>query len=302
MGIIQSAPVPLRATRSTPNILNMTWETLPTVPDIRLDENQYTIIKKKAEERRYFLLEFDIRTHFRMGPIKYHNVMEIIRGTEFPDEYVIVGGHLDAYDVATGGIDCGVGVTNAMEAARLIIKAGGKPKRTMLFMLYAGEEFGLFGSKSWVLRNEDKLDKISNMFNRDGGPSCPTGIRLTEAMRKDMEKICAPMNSINPEFPFEILVREPRPIPARASGTDSGPFAVKGVPIMGPESGYPRGDNFSYGEIWHTERDMYNKMIPDYQKHSSIVTAILAYGVANLDHLLSREGYYITENDTDKKD
>ena len=302
LGIIQSAPVPLRATRSTPNILNMTWETLPTVPDIRLDENQYTIIKKKAEERRYFLLEFDIRNHFRMGPIKYHNVIGIIRGTEFPDEYVIVGGHLDAYDVATGGIDCGVGVTNAMEAARLIIKAGGKPKRTMLFMLYAGEEFGLFGSKSWVLRNEDKLDKISNMFNRDGGPSCPTGIRLTEAMRKDMEKICAPMNSINPEFPFEILVREPRPIPARASGTDSGPFAVKGVPIMGPESGYPRGDNFSYGEIWHTERDMYNKMIPDYQKHSSIVTAILAYGVANLDHLLSREGYYITENDTDKKD
>ncbi|MGB2907608.1 MAG: M28 family peptidase [Candidatus Aminicenantaceae bacterium] len=301
LGIIQSAPVPLRATRSTDNILSMTWETLPKVPDIKLDANQYDIIKQKVEERRYFLLEFDIRNHFRMGPVKYHNVIGIIRGTEFPNEYVIVSGHLDAYDVATGGVDCGVGVTNAMEAARLIMEAGGKPRRTMLFCLFAGEEFGLFGSKSWVRRNEDKLDKISNMFNRDGGPSCPTGIRVTEAMREDMEKICAPINSINPEFPFEILEREPRPLPERASGTDSGPYAVKGVPTMGPESGYPRGDNFSYGEIWHTERDLYNKMIPDYQKHSAVVTAVLAYGVANLDHLLSRDGYYMVEKKEDEK-
>lgn len=295
LGIIQSAPVPLRATRSTDAILNMTWETLPTVPDIKLEASQFERIKKKVEERRYFLLEFDIRNHFRMGPVKYHNVIGIIRGTEFPEEYVIVSGHLDAYDVATGGVDCGVGVTNAIEAARLVMEAGGKPKRTMLFFLFAGEEFGLFGSKSWVERNPDKLAKISNMFNRDGGPSCPTGIRVTEAMREDIEKICAPINGINPEFPFEVLKREPRPLPERASGTDSGPFAVKGVPTMGIEGGFPRGDNFSYGEIWHTERDLYNQMIPDYQKHSAVVTAVIAYGVANLDHLLSRDGYYIVE-------
>ena len=300
LGIIQSAPVPLRATRHTENLLALTWDTLPTVPDIRLDENQYKIIKKKVEERRYFLLEFDIRNHFRMGPVKYHNVIGIIRGTEFPDEYVIVSGHLDAYDVATGGVDCGVGVTNAMETARLIMEAGGKPKRTMLFILFAGEEFGLFGSKSWVERNKDKLEKISNMFNRDGGPSCPTGISVTPAMRADIEKICAPINGINPEFPFETEEREPRPLPERAGGTDSGPYAVKGVPTMGINGGYPRGDNFSYGEIWHTERDLYNKMIPDYQKHSSVVTAVTAYGVANLDHLLSREGYYIVKKE-DKK-
>ncbi len=295
LGLIQSAPIPLVATRNTDSILKMTWDTLPTVPDIKLDENQYAVIKKKVEERRDFLLEFEIRNHFRMGPVKYHNVIGVIPGTEFPDEYVIVSGHLDAYDVATGGVDCGVGVTNTMEAARLIMKAGGKPKRTMLFFLFAGEEFGLFGSKSWVERNADELEKISNMFNRDGGPSCPTGIRVTKAMREDMEKICAPVDSINREFPFEILDREPRPRPTRASGTDAGSFAVKGVPTMGIESGYPRGDNFSYREIWHTERDVYNKMIPDYQKHSAVVTAVIAYGVANLDHLLSREGYYLAD-------
>lgn len=301
LGVIQSAPVPLRALRNTDNIMAMTWDTLPTVADIKLDENQYAVIKKKVEERHYFLLEFDIRNHFRMGPIKYHNVIGIIRGTEFPDEYVIVSGHLDAYGVAAGAVDCGVGVTNAMEAARLIMEAGGRPKRTMLFFLWAGEEFGLLGSNSWVSRNEDKLDKISNMINRDGGPSCPSGISVTEAMREDMEKICAPVNGINPEFPFEIRKREPRPRPERAGGTDTGPFAVKGVPTMGVDGGYPRGDNFSYGEIWHTERDLYNKMIPDYQKHSAVVTAVISYGIANLDHQLSREGYYLVPEKPEKK-
>lgn len=297
LGVIQSAPVPLRALRNTDNIMAMTWDTLPTVPDIKLDEKQYAVIKKKVEERQYFLLEFDIRNHFRMGPIPYHNVIGVIRGTEFPDEYVIVSGHLDAYDVATGGVDCGVGVTNAMEAARLIMEAGGKPRRTMLFTLWAGEEFGLLGSLSWVERNADKLERISNMFNRDGGPSCPSGISATPAMRADMEAICAPVGSINPEFPFEIRERNPRPIPERAGGSDSGSFAVQGVPTMGIDGGYPRGDDFSYGEIWHTERDLYNKMIPDYQAHSAVVTAVVAYGVANLDHLLSREGYYIVEKE-----
>ncbi|MCK5146262.1 M20/M25/M40 family metallo-hydrolase [bacterium] len=300
LGIIQSAPVPLRAVRNTQNILDMSWDNLPTLPDIRLDENQYTIIKKKVEERRYFLLEFDIRNFFRPGPVKYHNVIGIIRGTKYPNEYVIVSGHLDAYDVATGAIDCGVGVTAAMEAARLIMEAGGRPKRTILFMLFAGEEFGLIGSKSWVEKNSDKLANISNMINRDGGPSCPTGISVTKAMRKDIEKICEPITCINPEFPFEITERKPRNLPEKAWGTDSGPFAVKGVPTMGPSTGYPRGDNFSYREIWHTERDLYNKMIPDYQEHCSVVTAILAYGIANLDHLLSREGYYKTESTKEK--
>lgn len=302
LGMIQSAPVPLVATRNTDELMALTWESLPTVPDIKLDEHQFEIIKKMAEERRYFLLEFDIRNHFRMGPVKYHNVIGKIRGTQYPDEYVIVGGHLDAYDVATGGVDCGTGVTSAMEAARLIMAAGGRPKRTILVILWAGEEFGLLGSKSWVERNADKLDKISNMVNRDGGPSCPTGILVTEAMRKDIEKICAPMKDVNPEFPFEITERESRALPKRPWGTDSGPFAVKGVPTMGFSDGYPRGDNFSYGEIWHTERDLYNKMIPDYQKHSATLTAILVYGIANLDHLLSREGYYFVEEEKEEKE
>lgn len=295
LGIIQSSKLPIRVMYDRKNIMDMTFDNLPDCPDIKLDEHQYDIIKQMVEERQYFLLEFDIRNHFKMGPIKYHNVIGVIPGTEFPDEYVIMGGHLDAYDVATGGVDDGSGATPAMEAARLIMKAGGKPKRTILVCLWAGEEFGLLGSTDWIKRNEDKLPKISNMFNRDGGPTVASGISVTKAMWNDMEKICKPLNSINPDFPFELTEREPRPQPTKPWGTDSGPFAVKGVPTMTFNTSDSKGYDFDYYEIWHTERDLYNKSIAEYQEHTAIVTAIVVLGVANLEHLLDREGYYLKE-------
>lgn len=293
LGIIQSSSVPIRALYDRKNIDNMTFETLPTVPDIKLDEHQFRIIEQMAGERRRFELEFDIRNHFKMGPVKYHNVIGIIRGSKYPDEYVIMGGHLDAYDVATGGVDDGSGVTPAMEAARLIMEAGGKPKRTILVCLWAAEEFGLLGSKSWVAGNPDKLDKISNMFNRDGGPTVANSISVPEAMWDDMEKICEPLNGINPDFPFTLEKREPRRRPEEARGTDSGPFAVVGVPTITFGTADPKGYDFSYREIWHTERDLYNKSIPEYQEHTAVVTAVVVYGIANLNHLLSREGYWL---------
>ncbi len=92
-------------------------------------------------------------------------------------------------------------------------------------------------------------------------------------------------------------MREPSERPTRPWGTDSGPFAVEGVPTLTFSTGDPKGYNFNYYEIWHTERDLYNKSIPEYQNHTSIVTAIVVYGVANLDHLLSREGYYIEKEE-----
>jgi Zn-dependent M28 family amino/carboxypeptidase len=275
----------------------MTFETLPTVPDIKLDEHQYAIIEQMAKERQSFELEFDIRNHFKMGPVKYHNVIGIIPGTEFPDEYVIMGAHLDAFDVATGGVDNGSGVSPHLEAARLIMEAGGKPKRTIIVALWAAEEFGLLGSKAWVENNKDKWGKISNYFNRDGGPTVANSLSVPEAMYKDMEKITKPLNDINPDFPFTLKKRNPRKKPSRAGGSDHAYFAINGIPTIGFGTADPKGYDFNYGEIWHTERDLYNKSIPEYQEHTAIVTAIVVFGIANLDHILSREGYYIEDEE-----
>ncbi|MCA1756161.1 MAG: M20/M25/M40 family metallo-hydrolase [Bacteroidales bacterium] len=296
LGIIQSSSNPIRALYDRKNIDKMSFDNLPSVPDIKLDEHQFVIIERMARERQRFELEFNIRNHWNPGPVKYHNVIGIIPGTKYPDEYVIMGGHLDAFDVATGGVDCGSGLTPAMEAARLIMAAGGKPERTILVIGWAGEEFGLYGSKAWVANNKDKHDKVSNMFNRDGGPLVTSGMSVPQAMYKDFEKICKPLNDINPEFPFTLSVAEPRRKPAVASGTDAGSFAVEGIPTIRFNETDPKGYDFNYGEIWHTERDLYNMSIPEYQEHTAIVTAIVVYGVASLDHLLSREGLYLPED------
>lgn len=297
LGVIQSSELPIRALADRKNVQRMTFETLPTVCDIKLDEHQYAIIEQMAKERQYFLLEFDIRNHFKPGPVKYHNVIGVIRGRKYPDEYVMMGGHLDSYDVATGGVDDGSGVTPVMEAARLIMAAGGKPERTILVCLWAGEEFGLLGSKHWVEANKDKLPKISNYFNRDGGPTPIMGITVPEAMYDDFEKVCKPLNSINPDFPFTLTKRtQPaRSKPKTAGGSDHAHFAMNGVPTLSFDCTDSKGYNFNYNEIWHTERDTYDKSIPEYQEHTSVVTAVVVYGLANLDHLLSREGYYAEE-------
>lgn len=294
LGFIQSAPVPLRALydRKMLNDPKTNFDNLPERPDIKLDEHQFAIIKQMVEERRTFELEFDIRNHFKLGPVKYHNVVATIKGSKYPDEYVIVSGHVDAYDVATGGIDCGTGIGPMMEAARMIAKSGAKPKRTIVFIGFAGEEFGLLGAKAWVKTHKDKLAKISNMFNRDGGPEPPVGISVPQAMYDDFVKATAAIKQIRPDYPFEVKVAEPRVKPTKPGGTDASVFAMEGVPTIGFITEDIKGYNFSYNEIWHTERDLYTKNVPEYQEHTATATAIIALGIANLDKQLSREGLY----------
>lgn len=297
LGIIQASEVPITTLYDRKNLDKLSFDNLPAVPDIKLDKQQYEIIEEMTKRREYFQLEFDIRNHFRMGPVKYHNVIGVMRGSEYPDEYVLAGGHLDAFDVATGGVDCSNGVSVVMEAARMISEAGGKPKRTILFCLWAGEEFGLLGSRYFVENKTVPLENISNYFNRDGGPLVPTGITVPPAMYDDFVKVCAPLAEAHPDFPFAVNMRqgEPGPLPKKAGGSDHAYFAMNGVPTLGFHLSDAKGYNFSYGEIWHTERDTYNKSIPEYQEHSSTCTAVTLYGLANLDHLLDRSDLYKME-------
>ena len=294
LGIIQSSSVPIRALYDRKNCMKMTWETLPTIPDIKLNEDQYKEISKMVDRREYFQLEFDIRNHFKMGPVKFHNIIGVMKGTEYPDEYVLCGGHLDAFDVATGGVDCGVGVAPAMESARMLALSGAKPKRTLLFCVWAAEEFGLWGSKHFVESKCVDLNKIANYFNRDGGPLVPLGITVPPAMYDDYVKVCAPINGVNPDFPFVVKKNEgqPGPVPKTAGGSDHAYFVMNGCPAISLTLGDPKGYNFNYGEIWHTERDLYNKSIPEYMDHTSVVQAIIMYGLGNLPALPSRQGLY----------
>lgn len=298
LGIIQSAKVPIRALYDRQNIEYLNFNDLPSCPDIKLNEDQYETIKKKVLRRDFFLLEFDIRNHFKPGPVKYHNITATIKGREFPEEYVMSGGHLDAFDIATGAVDCGTGVAPNLEAARLLSLAEAEPKRSIVFCFWAAEEFGLWGSKHWVENNPEKLDNISNYFNRDGGPTVASGITVPPAMYEEFLKASEGLSDIDPRFVFEVRKREgdPSPRPKRASGSDHAYFAMNGIPAISFDTSDPLGYNFQYSEIWHTERDTYNKSIPEYMEHTSVVTAIILYNLANSDNILSRKGLYKKEN------
>ena len=293
-GFIRSAKVPLQVLYDRACCYDITMETLPKVCDILLDEAQFKVIREKVLRKDIFQLEFEIRNHFYRGPVKYHNIIGILRGSKYPKEYVMAGGHLDAYDIGSGAVDDGNGTSVTMEAARLLATAGAKPKRTILFCIWTGEEFGLLGSKFFVENKTVPLDKISNYFNRDGGPLCATSVSVPAAMYDDFVEVCKPLENMNPEFPFTVEKRQgpPQPRPTRAGGSDHAHFAMNGVPTISFRETDPKGYNFEYREIWHTERDIFNKLIPEYMEHSAIVTAVTLYGLANLDHLLSREGLY----------
>lgn len=294
LGMIQSAPVPITTLYDRKNIDSLTWETLSVLPDIKLDEKQYREIADMVDRREYFQLEFDIRNHFRLGPVPYYSVIAVLPGSEKPEEMVICCGHFDSYDVATGGVDCGVGIAPTMEAARLLSEAGAKPKRSIMFALWAGEEFGLLGSKYWVENNTDKLPNVINVFNRDYGPLVAESLTVPREWYDDLVPVTEPLANLNPEFPFTLRIGENYPTdpPTRAGGSDHAYFTMNGVPAIGFGIGDPKGYNFEYGEIWHTDRDLYNKSIPEYMDHTSIVNAIVLYGIANMENRLPASAVY----------
>ena len=261
----------------------VTWDNLPTTPRVNLRKDQYDVIAEKLAADEEVTLRIDIRNHFQPGPTKFYNVIGDIVGSEFPDEYVIIGGHIDSWDGATGTTDNGTGSATTIEAARILMAAGAQPKRTIRFMLWSGEEQGLLGSRAWVDKNPDVMDKISAVFVYDGGPNAIAGLPATAAMKEDFEKVFGPVMQLNPDLPFTIKDVEGLP---RGIGSDHESFIPKGVPgFFWTQEG--RAD---WRRGIHTQFDTFDLVIPEYLEHSTTVIALAALGMADLDHLLSREG------------
>ncbi len=296
LGFIQRAEVPLRALYDRAMIdekIVTDFDNLPNTPDIKLDAVQFDVVKKLASERRRFWLEFDIRNHFKLGPVKYYNFVAEIKGTEFPDEKVIAMGHLDSFDAGTGAVDCGTGIVPLMEMARLLALSGAKPKRTIVFIGSAGEEFGIWGADGYCKTHEKELDKVSVVFNRDFGIEPPVGIAVPECMYNDLEAVNKPLvDAATEAWPFTYSKGAAHRKPAGLAGSDYSAFAMRGVPTLDFTCEDVYGLNFTYGEIWHTERDILNKQNADYMQRTALVTAIELLGIANLDHQLSRENFF----------
>jgi carboxypeptidase Q len=279
------------------------WDALPVLPDIKLLDTQFKEIKALVEKSEPVVLEFDIRNWFKMGPIKYHNVVATLKGTTYPDEYIVIGGHFDCFSAATGGVDDGSGFAPGMEALRLIAASGAKPKRSIVFIAFAAEENGLVGSQAWLKRHPELQAKVVMMINRDGSPSAITGASVPETWYADFEKITEPLKALNPKWPFKLQKSLPRAHATSPGGTDSSSFEMMSVPTLNfaTTSARPGPDgkdvNYQYNYAWHTTNDLYSELVPyaEHQQESALMMAVVAYGVANLDKPLPREGVYLDD-------
>lgn len=228
-------------------------------------------------------LEFNLNNRFIEGPIKNYNVVAEIKGIEKPDEVVILGAHIDTWDGpgSQGAADNGTGVSTVLEAARILNAVGVKPKRTIRFVLFSGEEQGLHGSRRYVEMHKDELAKISCVFIEDGGANYEGGAPALESMIPMFQPLMDAMNAAFPDMPVKM-----RPVAnmPRGGGSDHAPFNAVGVPgFFWDEVG-----TFDYTFIHHTQHDTFDRVPANYMIQSATNSAVACFVMANAATLLPR--------------
>lgn len=261
---------------------------LPKLPLIVVRADQGKKIEAWLKAKKKVEGEFEIRNRWRKGPIPINNVVAEIKGSQNPDEVVIVCGHLDSWHQATGTTDNGTGSATTIEAARILAAVGAKPKRTIRFILWGGEEQGLLGSFAYVRRHRQEMKKISCVLNHDTGTNWAHRLSVTEKQFPFMEKVFAPVMKLSPpdkDFQGKVFILKKVKSLGRGGGSDHASFLRAGVPAF--PWGLTGRSNY-FGRTWHSQWDTYDAAIPEYQKHTATVIALTALGIANLKTLLPR--------------
>lgn len=265
------------------NYRDKTYDKHPMDRQVIVRKSDMERILRNLDFGRDVQLEFNLDQKFVKGPRPLYNVVAEIPGTEKPDEVVIVSGHLDSWDGpgSQGAQDNGVGTNTAMEAARILCKVGAKPKRTIRFILWTGEEQGIFGSAAYVKDHASELAKISCNLVDDGGTNYQGGYVGLESQRSMFETAFAPMNAAFPEMPEKFVVQPKMP---RGGGSDHASFNAVGVPgFFTIETGR---DNYTY--VHHTQHDRFETCIKEYLVQSGTNHAVVAYNLASADTLVPR--------------
>jgi carboxypeptidase Q len=294
-GLIRSAPKDLILTGGRSSLK---WDELPTRVRITMAASQHAKIVGLLKEGKDVALTIDLKNEFVKGPIKLYNVIADLRGTEKPDEKVIIGGHIDSWDGATGATDNGTGVSTTLEAARLLAKAGAKPRRTIRFMLWSGEEQGLLGSRAWIKAHPEEMKLISACIVHDGGTNYVSGINATETLAPVFDTVFSRARTLDEQLPF--TVRKVGGLP-RGIGSDHDSFLAQGVPGFFWNQSRTSDKGQAYSHEHHTQHDLYGAAIPEFQRHSATVIALGAWGLANLDGLLPRDGITSTASSENKR-
>lgn len=217
-----------------------------------------------------------------LGNVPTFNTIAEIKGTEKPEEYVILSAHFDSWDGGTGATDNGTGTLVMMEAMRILKKLYPNPKRTILAGHWGSEEQGLNGSRAFVEDHPEIVENVQALFNQDNGTGRVVKLsgggflhsyeyltRWLDAVPSDVSK------HIETEFPG---------IPG-GGGSDYASFLAAGAPAFSLSS-----LSWSYWNYtWHTNRDTYDKIVFDDVRNNVILTAVLAYMASEDPEKTSRE-------------
>lgn len=217
-----------------------------------------------------------------LGNVPTFNTIAEIRGTEKPEEYVMLSAHFDSWDGATGATDNGTGTIMMMEAMRILQKVYPNPKRTILVGHWGSEEQGLNGSRSFVEDHPEVVQNIQALFNQDNG----TG-RVVNISGQGFLHAYDYLGRWLSAVPREITsgIETTFPGTPGGGGSDYASFVAAGAPAFSLSS-----LSWDYGiYTWHTNRDTYDKIVFDDVRNNVILAAILAYMASEDPETTSRE-------------
>jgi carboxypeptidase Q len=244
-------------------------------PYIVVDNESFNQMHRLLGRSERVALEANVQNTLGSDSVVVYNTVAEIRGTEKPDEVVLLGAHLDSWDMGTGATDNATGSIAVLEAARILQASGLRPKRTIRFVLFSGEEEGLYGSRMYARDHAAELPKFQSVLVLDNGTGRILGMALQgrNELRDMWTAMFAPAGALGP---FNVRA-------GNKGGTDHLSFLPYGVPGFNYDQ-----EGRGYDHTHHSQIDTYDHaVIPDLMQAATVM-AVNAYQLANLDELLPR--------------
>ncbi|MEQ9403930.1 MAG: M20/M25/M40 family metallo-hydrolase [Cyclobacteriaceae bacterium] len=258
------------------------------IPTVNIALEDYTMLYRMVEYGDKPQIKI-VAESKELGTVPTFNTIAEIKGTEKPDEYIILSAHFDSWDGGTGATDNGTGTLVMMEAMRILKKLYPNPKRTILAGHWGSEEQGLNGSRAFVEDHPDIVEGLQALFNQDNG----TGrvVRLSGGgFLHSYEYLTRWLEAVPEDITQHIETTFPG-IPG-GGGSDYASFLAAGAPAFSLSS-----LNWSYWNYtWHTNRDTYDKIVFDDVRNNAILTAILTYMASEDPDKTSREKRVLPTN------
>ncbi len=242
-----------------------TYYDIPVVSMSAEDQDQ---LERFLDRGKPIRIRINVQNQVTTGPVESANVVGEIRGTQFPEQIIVAGGHLDSWDLASGTTDDGCGVTVALGAAEAILKSGFKPLRTIRFVLFTGEEQGLLGSFAYAKTHQNEMANHIAAVILDNGQGPVNALEL------------GGRNDLIPAFQqFAMYMQAFGDIDVNDDpvfGTDAGPFILAGLPGINLGQDSP-----DYKFTHHSAADTFDKVKPDILIRNSTIMAVTAFWIAD---------------------